>query len=98
MVIKSYPKEKDSIKVPRFEERAGFTTSKQRSNMISKIRGKNSVPELLLRRARACDPPKPQLREGQQIKDTTKICATCGISRSFSINYAYRQVVAKLWF
>ncbi|MGF1925419.1 MAG: very short patch repair endonuclease [Bacteroidia bacterium] len=51
MVIKSYPKEKDTIKVPRFEERAGFTTSKQRSSMMSKIRGKNSVPELLLRRA-----------------------------------------------
>jgi len=51
MVNKSYPKEKDVIKVPRFEEQAGFTTTKQRSKIMSKIRGKNSVPELLLRRA-----------------------------------------------
>ncbi len=51
MVAKSYPKEKDIIKVPRFDEQAGFVTTKQRSKMMSKIRGKNSVPELLLRRA-----------------------------------------------
>lgn len=51
MVIKSYPKEKDVIKVPRFDEQAGFITTKQRSKIMSKIRGKNSVPELLLRRA-----------------------------------------------
>jgi DNA mismatch endonuclease (patch repair protein) len=51
MVTKSYPKEKDVIKVPRFEEQAGFVTTKQRSKIMSKIRGKNSVPEMLLRRA-----------------------------------------------
>jgi len=51
MVTKSYPKEKDIIKVPRFEEQAGFVTTKQRSKIMSKIRGKNSIPELLLRRA-----------------------------------------------
>ncbi len=51
MVTKSYPKEKDIIKVPRFEEHAGFTTTKQRSKIMSKIKGKNSVPEMLLRRA-----------------------------------------------
>ncbi len=51
MVAKSYTKEKDIIKVPRFEEQAGFVTTKQRSKIMSKIRGKNSVPELLLRRA-----------------------------------------------
>lgn len=51
MVTKSYPKEKDVIKVPRFEAEAGFYTTKQRSRTMSKIRGKNSVPELLLRRA-----------------------------------------------
>ena len=51
MVAKSYPKEKNIIKVPRFEERAGFTTTNQRSKTMSKIRGKNSVPELLLRHA-----------------------------------------------
>jgi len=51
MVTKSYPKEKDVIRVPRFEEKAGFTTTKQRSKNMSKIRSKNSVPELLLRKA-----------------------------------------------
>lgn len=51
MLAKSYPKEKDVIKVPRFEEQAGFVTTKQRSKIMSKIKGKNSVPELLLRRA-----------------------------------------------
>jgi len=51
MVTKSYLKEKDTIKVPRFEEQGGFVTTKQRSKIMSKIRSKNSVPELLLRRA-----------------------------------------------
>lgn len=41
----------DPIKVPRFEEQAGFYTTKQRSKTMSKIRGKNSVPEMLLRKA-----------------------------------------------
>lgn len=39
------------IKVPRFEESAGFYTTKKRSKMMSKIRGKNSKPELLFRKA-----------------------------------------------
>jgi DNA mismatch endonuclease (patch repair protein) len=51
MKPKVYLLEKDRIKVPRFEERAGFYTTKQRSKTMSKIRGKNSVPEMLLRRA-----------------------------------------------
>ncbi len=48
---KAYPLATDNIKVPRFEESAGFYTTKQRSRTMAKIRGKNSVPELLLRRA-----------------------------------------------
>ncbi|KQC01714.1 very short patch repair endonuclease [Pedobacter sp. Hv1] len=48
---KPYPIQEDVIKVPRFEESAGFYTTKQRSKTMSKIRGKNSLPELLLRRA-----------------------------------------------
>jgi len=49
MPSKPYPTEKDTIKVPRFEESAGFYTTKQRSKTMSKIRGKNSLPEMLLR-------------------------------------------------
>ena len=44
-----YPDE--PIKVPRFEESAGFYTSKQRSQMMSKIRSKNTKPELIFRKA-----------------------------------------------
>ena len=51
MAIKLYPTEKDQIKVPRFEESAGFYTTKQRSKTMSKIRSKNSQPEMLLRKA-----------------------------------------------
>ncbi|RZL46385.1 MAG: very short patch repair endonuclease [Pedobacter sp.] len=51
MPNKLYPTEKDIIQVPRFEESAGFYTTKQRSKTMSKIRGKNSIPELLLRKA-----------------------------------------------
>jgi DNA mismatch endonuclease (patch repair protein) len=43
--------ELDRIKVPKFDEAAGFYTSKLRSKTMSKIRGKNSKPELLLRKA-----------------------------------------------
>lgn len=39
------------IKVPRFEESAGFYTTEKRSKIMSKIRGKNSKPELLFRKA-----------------------------------------------
>lgn len=41
----------DKIPVPRFEESAGFYTTKQRSYNMSRIKGKNSKPELLLRKA-----------------------------------------------
>jgi DNA mismatch endonuclease (patch repair protein) len=51
MKPKYYPTALDIIKVPRFEEKAGFYTTKQRSKTMSKIRGKNSKPELLLRKA-----------------------------------------------
>lgn len=43
--------EEEPIKVPRFEEKAGFYTTKQRSRNMSKIKAKNSKPELLLRKA-----------------------------------------------
>lgn len=45
----AYSEEK--IKVPRFNEESGFYTTKKRSKMMSKIRGKNTKPELLFRKA-----------------------------------------------
>lgn len=39
------------IKVPRFNEESGFYTTKKRSKMMSKIRSKNTKPELLFRKA-----------------------------------------------
>lgn len=48
---KFYIIEEDAIKVPRFEESAGFYTTKQRSKTMAKIRGSNSKPELMLRKA-----------------------------------------------
>ncbi|MDO1501837.1 very short patch repair endonuclease [Winogradskyella maritima] len=39
------------IKVPKFSEEAGFYTTKKRSKIMSKIRGKNTKPELLFRKA-----------------------------------------------
>lgn len=39
------------IKVPRFNEASGFYTTKKRSKIMSKIRGKNTKPELVLRKA-----------------------------------------------
>jgi len=39
------------IKVPRFNEELGFYTTKQRSRQMSKIRGKNTKPELTFRKA-----------------------------------------------
>src|SRR5690606_22005283 len=47
----NYDNEEDRIHVPRFEESAGFYTSKQRSYNMSRIKGKNSKPEWILRRA-----------------------------------------------
>ncbi len=39
------------IIVPRFNEESGFYTTKKRSKIMSKIRGKNTKPELLFRKA-----------------------------------------------
>jgi len=49
--MQSYDEEEHRIKVPRFEESAGFYTNKQRSHIMSRIKGKNSKPEMILRRA-----------------------------------------------
>lgn len=46
---KKYPEER--IKVPRFNEESGFYTTPQRSKIMSKIRGKNTKPELTFRKA-----------------------------------------------
>lgn len=51
MAQKPYYIDEEIIKVPRFEESAGFYTTKQRSANMAKIKGKNSIPELLLRKA-----------------------------------------------
>ncbi|WP_406826565.1 hypothetical protein [Pedobacter sp. KACC 23697] len=45
------PYHEEDIKVPRFEERAVFYTTAQRSKNMSKIKAKNSLPELKLRKA-----------------------------------------------
>jgi len=42
---------KEKIKVPRFNEESGFYTTKKRSKIMSRIRGKNTKPEMLFRRA-----------------------------------------------
>ncbi|MGO4919855.1 very short patch repair endonuclease [Maribacter spongiicola] len=44
-----YPKER--IKVPRFNEESGFYTTPERSKIMSKIKGKNTKPELAFRKA-----------------------------------------------
>lgn len=41
----------EKIKVPRFNEESGFYTTKKRSKIMSKIRGKNTKAELLFRKA-----------------------------------------------
>lgn len=41
----------DRIVVPRFNEASGFYTTKQRSELMSKIKGKNTTPEITLRKA-----------------------------------------------
>jgi DNA mismatch endonuclease, patch repair protein len=38
------------IKVPRFEEAQGFYTTKERSELMSKIKSKNTTPEIKLRK------------------------------------------------
>lgn len=47
------PKEysKNRIIVPRFNEESGFYTTPKRSKIMSKIRGKNTKPELTFRKA-----------------------------------------------
>jgi len=47
----NYDDENDRIHVPRFEEAAGFYTTSKRSYNMSKIRSRNSKPELILRKA-----------------------------------------------
>lgn len=47
----SYDTEDKIIKVPRFEEAGGYYTTRQRSYNMSRIKGKNSKPEMILRRA-----------------------------------------------
>ncbi|MEM9679901.1 MAG: very short patch repair endonuclease [Bacteroidota bacterium] len=39
------------IKVPKFNEASGFYTTKKRSKIMSKIRRKNTKPEMLFRKA-----------------------------------------------
>ncbi|MDT7828993.1 very short patch repair endonuclease [Pricia sp. S334] len=39
------------IKVPRFNEESGFYTTPKRSKIMSKIRGRNTKPELAFRKA-----------------------------------------------
>lgn len=45
------PYDEKPIKVPRFHESEGFYTTKQRSKTMAKIKGKNTKPEMKLRRA-----------------------------------------------
>ena len=42
--------ETEKIKVPRFNESAGFYTTKKRSELMAKIRARNSKPEVALRK------------------------------------------------
>jgi len=49
--MRSYEEDEGRIQVPRFEESAGFYTSKKRSRTMSHIRSRNSKPEMILRRA-----------------------------------------------
>ncbi len=43
--------ENKKIKVPRFNEESGFYTTKKRSRQMSKIRGKDTKPEIMFRKA-----------------------------------------------
>src|SRR5690606_41822951 len=49
--MQSYDEEEHRIKAPRFEESADYYTSKQRSFNMSRVKVKNSKPEMILRRA-----------------------------------------------
>lgn len=44
-------KEREKIVVPRFEKKHGYSTTSARSSLMSKIKGKDTKPELLLRKA-----------------------------------------------
>jgi DNA mismatch endonuclease (patch repair protein) len=46
--MQKYP---ENIKVPRFKEENGFYTTKERSKLMSKIRGKDTKPEVMFRKA-----------------------------------------------
>ena len=48
-MAKKYPEER--IIVPRFNEESGFYTTPERSKIMSKIRGKDTKPELAFRKA-----------------------------------------------
>jgi len=48
-MVKKYSE--NQIIVPRFNEENGFYTTKQRSRLMSKIKAKNTKPELRLRKA-----------------------------------------------
>ena len=50
-MTKPYPKILSTIKVPRFSEEAGFYTTKSRSKQMSRIRGKDTKPEMSFRKA-----------------------------------------------
>lgn len=43
--------DQNKIKVPRFSEENGFYTTAEKSKQMSKVRGKNTKPELKLRKA-----------------------------------------------
>ena len=43
--------EEKLIKVPRFDKKNGFSTTEQRSLLMAKIKGKNTSPEIKLRKA-----------------------------------------------
>ena len=51
MPTTDYPKDEERIKVPRFNEESGFYTTPQRSKIMSKIRAKNTKPEIAFRKA-----------------------------------------------
>ncbi|RNC84735.1 MAG: very short patch repair endonuclease [Balneola sp.] len=43
--------QEEPIKVPRFEESSGFYTTEDRSRLMSKIKRKNTKPEIILRKS-----------------------------------------------
>lgn len=47
----SKPYNEQIIKVPRFKESAGFYTTEKRSKHMAKIKGKNTKPEMMFRKA-----------------------------------------------